>query len=153
MAQRKVLLVDDEQLARERLRELLQDAREELATTIVAEAASGPQALALLPECAVDVALCLRGFRFALAVDAGQQSAVVSDLGAALSTGADVAALGQQCDDPIERAGQRVGGGAEAAKAVAMIEVRSPFDFATLRSGRTKFSNRSCRACRNTNTR
>lgn len=53
----RVLLVDDEQLARERLRELLQDAREELATTIVAEAASGPQALALLPECAVDVAL------------------------------------------------------------------------------------------------
>jgi two-component system response regulator AlgR len=53
----RILIVDDEPPARERLRELLEDLRAELPTQVVGEAASGPQAIALLAECAPDVAL------------------------------------------------------------------------------------------------
>ena len=53
----RILIVDDEPPARERLRELLGDLGSELPTQVVAEAASGPQAIALLSECAPEVAL------------------------------------------------------------------------------------------------
>lgn len=53
----RVLIVDDEQPARERLCELLADLRAELPAEVVGEASSGPEAIALLPECAPDVAL------------------------------------------------------------------------------------------------
>jgi len=52
-----ILLVDDEAPARERLRELLRDGCAEVPTEVVAEAASGPEALSLLPECAAQLAL------------------------------------------------------------------------------------------------
>jgi len=53
----RILIVDDEEPARERLRELLQDGQAEIPNEVAAEAASGPQALALLPDCAADLAL------------------------------------------------------------------------------------------------
>ena len=53
----RILIVDDEQPARERLRELLQDSHDELATQVVGEAGNGPQALMLFPECDAEVAL------------------------------------------------------------------------------------------------
>src|SRR4051812_44358799 len=53
----KVLIVDDEAPARERLRELLHDGASELAMEVVAEAANGVEALSLLPGCNADVAL------------------------------------------------------------------------------------------------
>jgi two-component system response regulator AlgR len=53
----RILIVDDEAPARERLRELLQDGYAEVPSEVAAEAASGPQALALLPECGANLAL------------------------------------------------------------------------------------------------
>ncbi len=53
----QVMIVDDEPPARERLRELLRDASAEVPNRVVAEAANGPQALALLPECGAELAL------------------------------------------------------------------------------------------------
>lgn len=53
----KILLVDDEPLARERLRALLADIALQLPTEVVGEAGNGVQALALLKEQAVDVVL------------------------------------------------------------------------------------------------
>jgi two-component system response regulator AlgR len=53
----RILLVDDEQPARERLRELLADLRDEIPAEVVGEAASGLQAIDLLPDCTADVAL------------------------------------------------------------------------------------------------
>jgi two-component system response regulator AlgR len=53
----RILLVDDEAHARERMRELLQDGRDEVPTQIVGEASSGVQALALMPECDANLAL------------------------------------------------------------------------------------------------
>ena len=53
----KILLVDDEPLARERLRTLLGDLSVQLPSTVVGEAANGVQALAVLREQAVDVML------------------------------------------------------------------------------------------------
>jgi two-component system, LytTR family, response regulator AlgR len=57
MSALRVLLVDDEKPARERLRELLNDGRDEIATEIVGEASSGPEAIALVPECGAELAL------------------------------------------------------------------------------------------------
>jgi two-component system response regulator AlgR len=51
----RILIVDDERPARERLRELV--AESELDAEVAGEAASGPEALAILPECGADVAL------------------------------------------------------------------------------------------------
>ncbi len=51
------MIVDDEPPARERLRELLREASPEVPNEVVGEAANGPQALALLPERAADLAL------------------------------------------------------------------------------------------------
>jgi two-component system response regulator AlgR len=56
-AELRLLVVDDEIPARERMRELLEDARGQVSAEVVAEAASGPEALALLPECGANVAL------------------------------------------------------------------------------------------------
>lgn len=53
----RVLIVDDEPPARERLRELLSDCSGEVTTEVAGEAASGMQALALLPESGADLAL------------------------------------------------------------------------------------------------
>ncbi len=53
----RILIVDDERPARERLKELLEDGAGELSTAVAGEAASGIEALALAPECAADVAL------------------------------------------------------------------------------------------------
>lgn len=52
-----VLLVDDEAPARARMRSLLEDCAEEVPTELVGEAASGPEALALLASRRVDVVL------------------------------------------------------------------------------------------------
>lgn len=54
----KILIVDDEALARERLRSLLGDIAGQCPTQVVAEAANGLQALDCLREQAVDVVLC-----------------------------------------------------------------------------------------------
>ena len=51
----KILVVDDEPLARERLRTLLGDIAVQLKTEVVAEAGNGIEALAVLREQAVDV--------------------------------------------------------------------------------------------------
>ena len=53
----RILIVDDEQPARNRLRELLEDCRAEVPHEIVGEAANGIEALELLPETRPDVAL------------------------------------------------------------------------------------------------
>lgn len=53
----RVLLVDDEKPARNRLREVLADCAAELPVTVSAEAASGREALAWLEHNSVDVAL------------------------------------------------------------------------------------------------
>ena len=53
----RILLVDDETPARERLRELLADCAAEIPSRVVGEAASGVQALALIPECQAQLAL------------------------------------------------------------------------------------------------
>ena len=53
----RIFIVDDERPARERLRELLADGRGEIATEVAGEAASGPEALTLLPESGAEVAL------------------------------------------------------------------------------------------------
>ncbi|MFM9968356.1 MAG: LytR/AlgR family response regulator transcription factor [Burkholderiales bacterium] len=53
----KILLVDDEAPARERLREILADCAGDAPNKIVGEAASGVQALALLPDCGAQLAL------------------------------------------------------------------------------------------------
>ena len=53
----KVLIVDDEPLARERLRTLLGDIAVQLKTEVVAEAGNGIEALAVLREQPVDVVL------------------------------------------------------------------------------------------------
>lgn len=53
----RVFLVDDEQPARERMREVLGDLVGELPNTVVGEAASGHEGLRLLPTLPVDVAL------------------------------------------------------------------------------------------------
>lgn len=53
----KILLVDDEPLARDRLRTLLEDIAIQLPTEVVGEAGNGLQALAFLREQAVDVVL------------------------------------------------------------------------------------------------
>lgn len=53
----KVLIVDDEPLARDRLRVLLGDIAVQLATEVVGEAGNGLEALAFLREHAVDVIL------------------------------------------------------------------------------------------------
>lgn len=54
----KILIVDDEALARERLRSLLGDIAGQCPTQVVAEAANGLQALECLREQVVDVVLC-----------------------------------------------------------------------------------------------
>jgi len=54
----KILLLDDEPLARQRLRALLDDLAPKVATQVVGEAAHGEAALALLAMQAVDVVLC-----------------------------------------------------------------------------------------------
>ena len=59
----------------------------------------------------------------ALAVDPGQQPAVVGDLRIGGRT-LDEAALGEQPDDPVERAGQRIGGGGDLLLAAARCRVR-----------------------------
>lgn len=53
----RLLLVDDEAPARERLKEVLSDLAEALPSTVVGEAPNGPAALALLGQHAVDVVL------------------------------------------------------------------------------------------------
>jgi two-component system response regulator AlgR len=53
----RILIVDDEAPARERLRELLADGAAELPVEVTAEAASGVEALALFPGCHADIAL------------------------------------------------------------------------------------------------
>lgn len=53
----KILIVDDEPLARDRLRALLGDIAIQLKTEVVAEAGNGIEALAVLREQAVDVVL------------------------------------------------------------------------------------------------
>lgn len=53
----RILIVDDEAPARARMRELLADCAAEVPTDIAGEAASGMQALALLPDCPADLAL------------------------------------------------------------------------------------------------
>lgn len=53
----KILIVDDEPLARERMRSLLDDLAPSLATQVVGEAASGQEALAQLASLAADVVL------------------------------------------------------------------------------------------------
>jgi two-component system response regulator AlgR len=54
----KILLVDDEPLARQRLRDLLADLAVNLPNVVVGEAAQGGEALAVLERQAVDVVLC-----------------------------------------------------------------------------------------------
>ncbi len=53
----RLLLVDDEPLARSRLRDLLSDIAEEVPTTVVAEAHDGHSALALIQKHPCDIAL------------------------------------------------------------------------------------------------
>jgi two-component system response regulator AlgR len=53
----RILLVDDEQPARERMKEVLGDIAGDLPNTVVGEAASGHEGLRLLPTLPVDVAL------------------------------------------------------------------------------------------------
>jgi two-component system response regulator AlgR len=53
----KILIVDDEPLARERLRTLLSDIAVQLPAVVVGEAGNGLQALEFLRECPVDVVL------------------------------------------------------------------------------------------------
>ena len=53
----KILLVDDEPLARSRLRELLADIAQQVPTEVVAEAGNGLIALEILREKVVDVVL------------------------------------------------------------------------------------------------
>jgi two-component system, LytTR family, response regulator AlgR len=53
----RILIVDDESPARARMRELLSDCAEEVPNEVVGEAASGMQALGLLPDCNADLAL------------------------------------------------------------------------------------------------
>ena len=53
----RLLLVDDEALARSRLRDLLGDIAEEVPTTVVAEAHDGHTALALIQTHPCDIAL------------------------------------------------------------------------------------------------
>jgi len=53
----RILIVDDEQPARSRLRELLEDCRSEVPHEIVGEAGNGIEALEQLPEARPDVAL------------------------------------------------------------------------------------------------
>jgi two-component system response regulator AlgR len=53
----KIVIVDDEMPARNRLRDLLQDCKEELPLEVVGEASNGLEALALLQSCPADVAL------------------------------------------------------------------------------------------------
>jgi two-component system response regulator AlgR len=53
----RVLIVDDEAPARNRLRDLIADCALKMPLEIAGEAASGRQALELLPECEADVAL------------------------------------------------------------------------------------------------
>lgn len=53
----RILVVDDELPARNRLKEILQDITEHLSLTIVAEASDGVKAVALLNEISVDIVL------------------------------------------------------------------------------------------------
>jgi two-component system, LytTR family, response regulator AlgR len=53
----RIFLVDDEQPARERMKEVLGDLSDELPNVVVGEAANGEQGLVLLPALPVDVAL------------------------------------------------------------------------------------------------
>jgi len=53
----RILLVDDEAPARARLRELLADCSAEVPSHVVGEAASGVQALSLIPDCQAQLAL------------------------------------------------------------------------------------------------
>jgi len=53
----KIVIVDDEIPARNRLRDLLQDCAEEISLEVVGEASNGLEALALLQSCPADVAL------------------------------------------------------------------------------------------------
>jgi two-component system, LytTR family, response regulator AlgR len=53
----RIVIIDDEQPARERLRELLADVRDDIAVDIVGEAASGPQGLEVLAASPADVVL------------------------------------------------------------------------------------------------
>ena len=53
----KILVVDDELPARNRLKEVLQDINEHLSLSVVAEASDGKKAVALLNEMSVDVVL------------------------------------------------------------------------------------------------
>lgn len=53
----KILVVDDELPARNRLKEVLQDISEHLSLSVVAEASDGKKAVALLNEMSVDVVL------------------------------------------------------------------------------------------------
>jgi two-component system response regulator AlgR len=53
----RLFLVDDEQPARDRMKEVLGDLAGELPNVVVGEAANGHEGLALLPQLAVDVAL------------------------------------------------------------------------------------------------
>ncbi len=53
----QILIVDDEAPARARLRELLADCSAEVPSRVVGEAASGVQALALIPDCQAQIAL------------------------------------------------------------------------------------------------
>ena len=53
----RIFLVDDEQPARERMKEVLGDLAAELPNVVVGEAANGEEGLARLPERTVDVAL------------------------------------------------------------------------------------------------
>jgi two-component system response regulator AlgR len=53
----RILLVDDEAPARVRLREILADCEADLPNEIVGEAASGMQALQMLPDCGAQLAL------------------------------------------------------------------------------------------------
>lgn len=53
----RIVIADDETPARNRLRDLLADAADEIPTTVVGEAANGRALLDLLAECAADVVL------------------------------------------------------------------------------------------------
>lgn len=53
----KILVVDDELPARNRLKEILQDVGEQLSLTVVAEASDGVKAVTLLNELSIDIVL------------------------------------------------------------------------------------------------
>ena len=53
----RILIVDDEAPARERLREILADCSADVPSRVVGEAAGGVQALALIPDCQAQLAL------------------------------------------------------------------------------------------------